>query len=333
MSDATLDDFLQSLPDLPVRDPLGHKGSYGFSVLTGGARGMSGAICMAGKAALIAGSGLVKLLIPDRILELVAMYAPEYMTVPLKNDELGRICEDADDLLNRSFDPRVTAAAIGPGLGRSNDLTALVRRLFLICPVPLVLDADALFPLDPEFQNSLNQSSQCFSNAPIESQNFSCPLIKTEKKPVRILTPHPGEFARLSGIKVSNESTARKSAAFDFIQKFRELSKMDLILVLKGHETILTDGRECFVNKTGNPGMATGGSGDVLTGLITGLLAQRLPEMNAVRLAVALHGLAGDLAAQDLPCESMLASDLIRYFPKALNFYRKVRLLKAGKER
>lgn len=302
MVDANQYEFLKSLPEFPLRDPQGHKGSYGLSVLIGGSRGMSGAVAMAGRAALIAGSGLVRMLVPDHILETVALYAPEYMTVPLTNDAQGKILEQADRILSLYFE-KTTAAAIGPGLGKSNDLTLLVRDLFDQCPVPLVLDADALTPLGPDFQNQ--------------------PCGHSENNPPRILTPHPGEFARLAGHSVSPDPADRKNSAVSFIRDFRLRTGSNTILVLKGHETVITDGEQIFINQTGNPGMATGGSGDVLTGLIVGLLAQKLPALDAVRLAVALHGLAGDLAACDLPYESILATDLIRYFPQALNFYRK----------
>lgn len=301
MIDANQYEFLKSLPEFPIRDPQGHKGSYGLSVLIGGSRGMSGAISMAGRAALIAGSGLVRLLIPEKILDIVALYAPEYMTVPMTNDEQGKILEKADRLLTLYFE-KATAAAIGPGLGKSEDLNLMIRGLFDQCPIPLVIDADALASLGSDFQ--------CDSSD------------QTEKKVPRILTPHPGEFVRLTGHSLSNDSKDRQKAALSFIRDFRLRTHSNVILVLKGHETVITDGEQIFVNQTGNPGMATGGSGDVLTGLIVGLLAQKLHPLNAVRLAVALHGLSGDLAANDLPYESMLATDLIRYFPQALNFFR-----------
>lgn len=307
-------DFLRSLPEFPIRSPFGHKGTYGTSVLIGGSRGMSGSISLAGRAALVAGSGLVRLLIPDRILETVAALTPEYTMIPLLNDDAGKISFQAREEIETEL---LTASAVGlgPGLGRSPELNVLVPELFFETAAPMVLDADAL--------NAL--SATLFQQASGRQPNVQ----ERRPKGIRVLTPHPGEFARMTGIKPPADTAGRQTAARQFILKYQTLfpdsgscSVPPLFLVLKGHETIITDGRELFVNKTGNPGMGTAGSGDVLTGILTALLAQKLAPMTAVRLAVALHGLAGDCAASVLPMESITATDLIRFFPAALAYFR-----------
>jgi NAD(P)H-hydrate epimerase len=274
-----------TLPTLPPRPSDAHKGTFGTALLIGGSRGMGGAVALAGMAALRGGAGLVRLAVPDRCLETVAAHEPSYMTVALPDDIDGRISGEAHTRIAELVQS-ATVVAIGPGLGRSSELDRLVARLYQELPLPMVCDADAL--------NALSTNSE---------------LLAHHAGP-RVLTPHPGEFARLVGRKYPGEE--REVAALELA------SRCHVIVVLKGHRTFVTDGRRHWHNCTGNPGMATGGSGDSLTGLITALACQRLEPYDAARLGVYLHGLAGDLAAKDVGEMSLIASDIVSYLPKAL---------------
>jgi NAD(P)H-hydrate epimerase len=272
------------LPRLPPRPRDAHKGDFGTALIVGGSRGMAGAVALAGMAALRSGAGLVRLAVPARCLETVAAFEPSYMTAPLAEDDAGRIALAAWPRIVELAET-ATAVACGPGLGRCEPLARLVRRLYRELARPMVVDADGLNALAGE------------------------PDALAQRAAARILTPHPGEFARLIGEKL--EGPPREEAAVALALR------ADIVIVLKGHHTLVTDGRRRAYNQTGNPGMATGGSGDSLTGIITALLCQGLPPYDAARLGVHLHGLAGDLAAQELGEISLAASDLIRYLPKA----------------
>jgi NAD(P)H-hydrate epimerase len=278
------------LPLLPERPPESHKGDFGLALVVGGSRGMSGAVSMAGIAALRGGAGLVRLAVPETILDSVAAFEPSYMTVALTADRRGRIALEArQEILSAAA--VATVVAHGPGLGRSLGLTALTCRLYSHLPKPMVIDADGL--------NALASRRDTLPQPPAP----------------RILTPHPGEFARLVGA-ARLPADERESAAVELARRW------GVVLVLKGHRTLITDGIRRAVNTTGNPGMGTGGSGDVLTGLIAALVCQGLAPYDAARLGVYVHGLAGDLAARELGQEGMIASDLIRLLPKAFQEYR-----------
>lgn len=253
-------------------------------MIVGGSQGMAGAVALAGMAALRGGAGLVRLAVPETVLDQVAGFEPSYMTVPLPADSAGRLADEAFDRIAKLADA-ATVVACGPGLGRSAPLDRLVVRLYQEIERPMVFDADAL--------NALAASPQ---------------TLALHKGP-RILTPHPGEFARLVGAKLEDEARSEAAVAL--------ASRCGIVLVLKEHRTLVTDGRRLAINATGNPGMATGGSGDVLTGLIAALACQHLEPFDAARLAVHLHGLAGDLAAEKLGQVSLIASDLVRYLPDA----------------
>ncbi len=278
------------LPFLPERPVESHKGNFGLALVIGGSRGMAGAVALAGMAALRGGAGLVRLAVPEPVLDTVAAFEPSYMTIALPADRHGRISLAAHERIVAAA-AGATVVAVGPGLGRSLGLTALVYRLYAELPRTLVLDADGL--------NALADRRDRWPTAPAP----------------RILTPHPGEFARLLGVsRVPGEQ--RESAALELA------CRRNVVLVLKGHRTLITDGQRRTINSTGNPGMATGGSGDVLTGLIAALACQGLEPYDAARLGVWLHGLAGDLAAGELGQESLIASDLIRFLPNAFREYR-----------
>ena len=273
------------LPNIPARSLDAHKGDFGRALLIGGSRGMTGAITLSGMAALRGGAGLVKLAVARSCWSVVAAHEPSYMTVPLPEDDAGRLSlAGRDEILELA--EAATCVALGPGLGQSRDLEQLVASLYTQCSVPLVLDADAL--------NALAKQ----------------PSVLRKPGGARILTPHPGEFGRIIGEKLSETENRQRAIAL--------AAECGIVLVLKGHHSQITDGAQTALNSTGNPGMATGGMGDVLTGLTTALVCQQLTPFDAARLAVHVHGRAGDLAAAELGEVSLIASDLIRYLPAAL---------------
>jgi ADP-dependent NAD(P)H-hydrate dehydratase len=292
---SNLTDISTRVHQLLDRPSAGHKGDFGRALLIGGSQGMSGAIALAGKSTLRSGAGLVTLAVPQMILPIVATFEPSYMTAPLLCDAFGRIHTAARTTIEPLIES-ATAVAVGPGLGRSDDLSELVAWLFESCPKPSVFDADALNAL-ASIDGGLQQRTAP-SNAP------------------RILTPHPGEFARLIG-RCIEDRAAQQPAAEEFAVKH------NLVVVLKGAGTIITDGRQTAINDTGNPGMATGGTGDVLTGIIAAMLCQGLEPFDAARVAVHVHGRAGDIAAASLGQISLIASDLIEQLPAAFLSYRK----------
>lgn len=281
---------LDDLPRIPARSPDSHKGDFGRALLIGGSRGMTGAITLAGMATLRGGAGLVKLAVPAGSQAIVAVYEPSYMTVGLPEDAGGRISGSARETIVQ-WAKGATVVAIGPGLGRSDELNELVQWLYGNLTQPMVIDADAL--------NALSAK----------------PQVLTQPAGARILTPHPGEFARL--VETTGLDLAQRH------QKALDLAATSsAVVVLKGHRTFITDGRHSAINTTGNPGMATGGTGDVLTGLTTALVCQQLSPFDAARTAVYLHGLAGDMAATELGEISLIARDLINYLPQAFKFYQ-----------
>lgn len=255
---------------LPRRRRDSHKGTYGHVLLVGGAPGYAGAIALAARAALRSGAGRVSVRTPQAVHEIVAAAAgPEAMVKP---------CGDFSEIALDGFD----AVLAGPGLTRTPETQAFVRRLLADCRVPLVLDADAL------------------NVSPEEIASAACPVI---------LTPHPGEFGRLFGMTAEQVQAGRLDAAR------RAAERSGSITVLKGARTIVAaPGRLPAVNSTGNPGMAKGGAGDVLAGLLAGLLGQGIEPFEAAKTAVWLHGKAGDLAAAKNTEAAMTAGDLIGAF-------------------
>jgi ADP-dependent NAD(P)H-hydrate dehydratase len=273
------------LPRLPPRPVDSHKGLFGHVLLVGGSRGMAGAISLAGMAALRSGAGLVTVATPEVCLNTVAGFEPSYMTVPLPYDGEGRITKSSRQRIVE-LAGRCTTLGIGPGMQRSAEIDELIGQLYREVSLPMIVDADAL--------NALSAQRD---------------ILPTHGGP-RILTPHPGEFARLTAIEklISSEREVRA----------RELAKRaGIVVVLKGHRTLVTDGDQFYLNDTGNPGMATGGCGDVLTGIITALAGQNLLPFEAAQLGVHVHGLAGDIAAEAQGETSLIASDLLRYLPEA----------------
>jgi len=280
-------DVIRELPRLPLRAAAANKGAFGRVLVVAGSRGMAGAAVLCGSAALRGGAGLVRVAVPEGILPIVAAGNPCCMTAPLPEDDAGRLAAAAAPALFALIEAS-SAIAIGPGLGQGPALTDLVLALLAGTPRPVVLDADGI---------------NAVRHAPERLRGRPGPLI---------LTPHPGEFARLLGVDVPTVQAQRQTLAVRFA------ADHGVVLVLKGHGTIVTDGRRLFINGTGNPGMATGGTGDVLTGLIAALVGQGLEPFAAAQLGVHWHGLAGDLARDELGELSLIASDLLAYLPKAI---------------
>jgi ADP-dependent NAD(P)H-hydrate dehydratase len=256
---------VKSLPPAPARPEDANKGTFGRVLIVAGSRGMSGAACLSGLGSLRGGAGLVTIAAPAGIVPIIGAVESSYLTLPMPEDATGKISQAAGAALELAL-PAQTTIAVGPGLGQSPALAGLVRWLFESVDRPGVFDADAL--------NLLAAHPVALKSRARNSDGV----------PPRVLTPHPGEFARLISI-----------------------------LVLKGHRTLITDGARIAVNSTGNSGMATGGCGDVLTGLIAALLAQKMAPFDAAQLGVHLHGLAGDLAAKSLSEPGLIASDLPRW--------------------
>ena len=276
-------------PQLPPRNPESHQGDYGRMLIVGGSRGMAGAPALAGKAALRSGVGLVTLAVPRSIQATVSAFEPSYMTLGLGQETTDRLQpEHAPDI--RTAAQKMSAIALGPGLGTETATCEFVHTLYSTTPMPMVVDADAL--------NAIAQKTE---------------LLDSPAGP-RILTPHPGEFQRLTRATAAADPAERAELAATLC---RQDSSGQTLVVLKGHQTVITDGCQYAVNSTGNPGMATGGTGDCLTGVITALVAQSLSPWDAARLGVHIHGLAGDLAAAKLGPTSMIASDLVDFLPEA----------------
>ncbi len=277
---------ITQLPTLQSRRPDSNKGNFGRILVVAGSRGMSGAAILCASATLRAGAGLVYVATPDSVQPVAAAANPCYLTIPLPQDAHGRLAEGAEaEILTHA--QKNDAVALGPGLGQSDALSKMIPRLLEKIQAPVVLDADGL--------NALQHNTE---------------RLKGRRTPL-IMTPHPGEFARLLGTDIASVQAERRESAVRFA------AEHGVIVVLKGHDTVVTDGRRIYINTTGNPGMATGGTGDVLTGVIAALLGQQLEAFAAAQLGVHIHGLAGDLARDDLGEVSLIASDLLDYLPRA----------------
>ena len=264
-----------------------HKGTYGHVLLIGGSENKPGAILLAGKAALRTGAGLVTVALPDKAFRKFPKNFLELMYEPLPSLRDGTVARKAWAKVPKILEGK-GALAIGPGLGVNADTKAIVRDAVLKTKIPLVLDADALNVLGPGD-------------------------LKKRKSPT-ILTPHPGEMARLTGLTTAKIQKNRLAAARDFA------TKHGVVIVLKGFRTVTaTPSGEVFVNSTGNVGMATAGMGDALTGTIASLLAQGLEPEKAAVAGVFLHGRAGDRVAEQLGDRGLLASDVIDEIPQAFH--------------
>jgi hydroxyethylthiazole kinase-like uncharacterized protein yjeF len=275
---------------LAPRPRESNKGSYGHVLVIGGSLGKAGAAAMAGFSALRAGAGLATVATARSSLSTVAGFHPELMTEPLDETEAGAI--SLQSLKSGYLDSvveRKSVLAIGPGISRDPETAEFVRSAVVRYRHPVVLDADGL----NAFEGNVKMLHGILEGI--------------------VVTPHPGEMARLTGRSVADIQANRVEVARGFAGEHQ------VIVVLKGHRTLIAAPGWVWVNPTGNPGMATGGTGDVLTGMIAGLIAQHPKKVfEATALAVYLHGLAGDLAAEELGEESLVATDLVRFLPKAL---------------
>ena len=279
-------------PLLPKRRPDSHKGDYGHALVIAGSRGKGGAARLAALGALRAGCGLVTAAVPAGLQSGFVSRAMEVMTEGLPETASGALAATGIDRLLGLLDGK-QVVALGPGLGTDAETRRLIHAVVLRARVPVILDADAV--------NAFAGSTEQLSG---------------RQRPL-VLTPHPGEMGRLVGIPGSAVQGRRLELAREFARRHA------CHLVLKGHRTLVASpsGR-VSVNPTGNPGMATGGSGDVLTGLLAGLIAQGIEAEAAVRLGVYLHGLAGDLAAAEMGEAPLIARDLLLHFPAALQRLR-----------
>ena len=287
---STAADFADLLAPRPRET---NKGSYGHALVIGGSVGKAGAAAMAGFAALRAGAGLSTVATARSALSTVAGFHPELMTEPLEETEAGTISRKALDSV-ASLVERKSVLAVGPGISRHKETSEFVRGMVRQCTVPMVLDADALNAFEGSAEELMGRSRSI------------------------VITPHPGEMSRLTGMTIAEIQANRIEVARKFAKEH------EIIVVLKGHRTLIASPQgEVWANPTGNPGMATGGTGDVLTGIVAGLIAQYPQRVfEATVLGVFLHGLAGDLAANVLGENSLVATDLVQYLPEAFAWAR-----------
>jgi NAD(P)H-hydrate epimerase len=273
---------------LEPRDPEAHKGEFGRVLIVAGSMGKSGAAHLAAMAALRSGAGLVTVATPRSVQPILAAMAPEYMTIGLPEDADGQVTPEGID---RVLEAAADVIAMGPGLGTGDGVRAFVHGIVERVGVPIVLDADALNAFAGEHAQRL---------AGRDGHDV-------------IITPHPGEMARLLGTSTEDVQRDRLASARAFAEQHQ------LHVVLKGHRTLVASPEGgVAINMTGNPGMATGGTGDVLTGVIAGWFGQLLDAEGAARLGVYLHGHAGDLAMADLGEAALTASDLLTYLGDAV---------------
>ena len=278
---------IRKIPKLSPRAHDAHKGDFGKVCIIAGSLGMSGAAALAGRSALRAGAGLVRVAVPKSILPVVAAIEPSFTTIAIAEDSSGLISAKA---INTILDAAAEndCLAFGPGVGQSSDIHKVVETLIQQKNLKLVIDADGL--------NNLSK----IKNWPEET------------KADLILTPHLGEMQRLWSGLFRDKLPARR---IDQATKLAE--RTETIVVLKGAGTVVTDGKKVYVNTTGNPGMATAGAGDVLTGVITALAGQGLNNFDAAILGVYVHGLAGDIAAKKTGQISLIATDIIESLGEA----------------
>lgn len=266
---------------LPRRDRDSHKGDYGKILLLCGSRGYTGAAALAAMGALRTGAGLVYLGVPESIYAIEAGKLTEPVVLPLP-DECGMLSPEAVEAI-RALLPKMDAVLFGCGSGLGPGPEAVLAMLMKEFPGPVVLDADGITLL---------------------SRNID--VLRGRTGPV-LLTPHDGEFSRLGPLPVER------------LEQTAELARrLDAVILRKGHRTLITDGKQCYVNQTGNPGMATGGSGDVLAGILVSLLGQGLPVLEAAACAAWLHGRAGDVCAEEMGEYGLLPTDLLDRLPRLL---------------
>lgn len=273
------EDILGLLPDRPI---TAHKGDFGKLLLLCGSKGYTGAAALAAMGALRSGAGLVYLGVPESIYTIEAVKLLEPIVYPLP-DIGGMLSRRAiDDISTKLYN--MDAVLVGPGLGISEDTFTITKYILSNFNGPVVLDADGINVLSGHMD-----------------------ILRGRTAPT-IITPHEGEFARLGG----DVSSGRIDGAC------RMSKELGCIVVLKGHETVITDGNEIYLNPTGNPGMAVGGSGDVLAGVITSLVGQGVTPIKAAAISVWLHGRAGDVCASEIGQYGMLPRDILNAIPRLM---------------
>ena len=273
------EDVLRILPD---RDPQAHKGCFGKLLLLCGSRGFTGATALAAMGALRSGAGLVYLAVPDCIYAIEAVKLTEPVVLPLPDDG-SKLSEDAIPQILELL-TKMDAVLLGCGLGQSEGTLAVVKTVLESFHGPVVLDADGI--------NVLSAHRD---------------ILRGRTNPT-ILTPHTVEFRRIGGELNKDRTAAAADLAID----------LNCVVLLKGHETVITDGTRCYLNPTGNPGMAVGGSGDVLAGIIVSLLGQGIAPVEAAACGAWLHGAAGDICAAEIGQYGMLPTDMLRVLPRLM---------------
>ena len=267
---------------LPARDPWGHKGTFGKVLLLCGSRGYTGAAWFSAMGALRSGTGLVYLGVPESIYDIEAVKLNEPVVFPLPEED-GKLSEKAlPEILK--WIPNMDAVLIGCGMGQSAGTEAVVRAVLQKAHCPVILDADGI--------NVMTRHKD---------------ILRRRAEPT-ILTPHYGEFLRIGGIPGESAMEAAEKLAWD----------LSSIVLLKGHETCITNGVRGYVNHSGNSGMAKGGSGDILAGIIVGFLGQGMEPLEAAACGAFFHGSAGDLAARELSEYGMLPTDLLTALPRLI---------------
>ncbi|MBW4054831.1 MAG: NAD(P)H-hydrate dehydratase [Proteobacteria bacterium] len=293
MESASGYDFLDEntiRPLLQRRDRQAHKGTFGHCLIVAGSTGKTGAAALSANSAVRAGSGLVTLAAVENIHSILELKTTEVMTVPLPDSGRGYLANNAFTMIEKLLEGK-DAVAIGPGLDRHPETCALIHNLVETIALPLVIDADGL-------------------NALAEDVS----VLKRKKSQQVILTPHPGEMSRLTGISIPDVEAIRISVAQEFARNY------GVFVVLKGARTIIASPAGiAAINGSGNPGMATGGVGDVLTGIIVSLLGQRYTAWVACRLGVFIHGFAADMVAEEKGEIGINATDILEKLPYAYN--------------
>ncbi|MEW6555933.1 MAG: NAD(P)H-hydrate dehydratase [Elusimicrobiota bacterium] len=274
---------------IQARPANSHKGNFGHTLIVASSTQYTGAAILCSLGCIRSGSGLTTLAFPESLYESITKrLPPEIMTLPIPDKEGSISLKATEVLVDFIADRKISSVAFGCGISTDKKTRIFTANFLLKNKSPIVIDADGL--------NNIQKNLKV--------------LKKT--KSYKIVTPHPGELSRLTDIPINKIQNNREKIAKKFAQEY------NLICVLKGYETVITDGEEIFINTTGNPGMAVGGSGDVLTGMIAAFIGQTRSLIDAACLGVYLHGLAGDLAAKEKTQISMLPSDLVEKIPEAV---------------
>ena len=275
-------DHQKVLEFFPPRPNNSHKGNYGKDLLLCGSKGYTGAAALSAMGALRVGAGLVYLAVPESIYVIEALKLTEPIVLPLP-DEGGKYAQEAISAIRPLLQGK-DVILIGPGMGQSSNTEAVVCAVLREFQGPVILDADGINVMRAHID------------------------VLRERKYPTVITPHDGEFIRIGGVISEDRIASAVNLAND----------LGVVVLLKGNRTIITDGQNCYINTTGNPGMATGGSGDVLAGMIAGLIGQGIAPLQAAACAAWLHGAAGDICAEQIGQYGMLPGDMLDVLPRLL---------------